>query len=145
MRFTAIITATMACVGLATLTSASSPSSKIPPVPTKRVHPSVTPLPSVLRSIFPPDLLIPADLTSTGLPSEDYVSSLRSVFGSNTIPPPKTKSLLERIGDEFKDTLVRILLCVAVVSAGFSYLEVRWRIRLPAAMALSPLASATPH
>ena len=70
------------------------------------------------------------------------------MFGTNTIPPPKSKSLLERIGDEFKDTLVRILLCVAVVSAGFSYLEVRWR-DLPARWCpsppYSPLTNPPPH
>ena len=113
---------------LLTLTQHTTDAS-LPPVPVQQpartFHPSTAPLNAVLRNLIPQSLEVPPALSSTGLPSEDYVSQLSALHGENAIPPAKSKSIWIRIADEFKDTLVRILLLVALVSAVFSYMEMK--------------------
>ncbi|GMH98274.1 hypothetical protein TrST_g980 [Triparma strigata] len=113
---------------LLTLTQHTTDAS-LPPVPvqqpTRTFHASTAPLNAVLRNLIPQSLEVPPALSSTGLPSEDYVSQLSALHGENAIPPAKSKPIWIRIADEFKDTLVRILLLVALVSAVFSYMEMK--------------------
>ena len=121
----------------------SSPSSSSPPPP----HSSTLSLSTLIASLYSTTPLSPSDLTvptllKTGMPSSAH-TILTKLHPSNTLPVQKGKSMLRRIKDEFEDTLVRILLAVAVLSAGFSYIELRELAAKAALAALeaSPLDS----
>lgn len=59
-----------------------------------------------------------------GLTTEEAQNRAKQ-YGKNKLDPPKGKSLLSLICEQFEDRLVQILLGVAVLSGIFSYLEVR--------------------
>jgi Ca2+-transporting ATPase len=59
-----------------------------------------------------------------GLTSQEASSRLKH-YGPNVLDTPPSKSLLMLILEQFDDRLVQILLCVAVISGIFSFMEMR--------------------
>jgi ATPase, P-type (transporting), HAD superfamily, subfamily IC len=59
-----------------------------------------------------------------GLSSQEASSRLVH-YGPNVLETPPSKSLFELILEQFDDKLVQILLCVAVISGIFSFMEMR--------------------
>lgn len=79
-------------------------------------------------------------VSKTGIPTPSDLSLLRTEHGLNALPKQKSQSIWSRIGHEFKDRLVQILLCTAAVSAVFSFLELREHKLLHPDVPISPLS-----
>lgn len=72
-------------------------------------------------------ILSPSQLATSpneGLTSEQASWRLKQ-YGTNKLESPPSKSLIRLILEQFDDKLVQILLCVALISGIFSYLELR--------------------
>ena len=76
-------------------------------------HASITPLPKLLTTLYktPHDNSVTLSrVTETGLESENVLIELLKEHGENVLPKGKTRSLIKRISDEFKDRLVQVSL-----------------------------------